>query len=154
MTDYENDPVLRILRNMGPINMSKFDDRLRLQKLAYLAQELGAGKRYFYSWYMHGPYSSPLTATLYVVEEQGMFPSAPILTKKESKIISQIRSLLGKNISKPRHLELFASIWYLCKITKDDRDTILEAMCRKKPHFKRHTVESALDALLKFKKSL
>ena len=152
--DYKNDSVLRILRSMGPISMSEFDDRLRLQKLTYLAQELGAGNKYFYSWYAHGPYSSPLTTALFLGKKQNVFDSKPVLTEKESGIVSKLKSLLGRNIYKPSKLELFASVWYLRKISRDDRATVLDVMRREKPHFTRRMVESALDATINFKKSL
>ncbi len=157
MIDYENDPVLRILRSLGPISMSIFYDRLRLQKLAYLAQELGAGPRYSYSWYVHGPYSSPLTSALFLGEELGKFSSKPILTADESAVVSRLKSLLGKKISDPSKLELFASIWYLLpskRVSSDDRETVLEVMCKEKPYFTRRSVESALAAILNFRKSL
>ena len=157
LIDFENDSVLKILRNLGPISMSEFNDRLRLQKLAYLAQELGAGDKYFYSWYTHGPYSSPLTSALYMGEEHDMFSSKPALTKSESGVVSRLKSLLGRGISKPRKLELFASVWYLLpsrRATGEDQETVLEVMCREKPYFRRSEVESALAAILDFRKSL
>lgn len=157
MLDFENDSVLKILRSLGPINMSEFDDRLRLQKLAYLAQEMGAGDRYFYGWYVHGPYSPPLTSALYMCEEHDVFSSRPTLTKSESRVVSRLKSLLGRRISNPRKLELFASVWHLLpshRATREDKETVLEVMSREKPHFKRSEVESALTAIIPFRKSL
>ena len=140
-----------------PVTMSTFYDRLRLQKLAYLAQELGAGDRYFYSWYVHGPYSSPLTSALFLGEELGKFSSRPALTEGESAVVSRLKSLLGKKISNPSKLELFASIWYLLpphRISAEDREMVLKVMCREKPHFTRRSVESALTTIIDFRKSL
>lgn len=154
--DYEDDSVLRILQSLGPINMSTFDNRLRLQKLAYLAQELGAGNSYLYSWYVRGPYSSPLTSALFLGEDLGKFSFKPKLTKKESRVVSRLKSLMGKGIANPLRLELFASIWYLLprgRISKKGLDEILEIMCREKPHFERNEVKSALKAIVDFRKS-
>ena len=149
--------MLRILRSLGPINLSTFRSRLRLQKLAYLAQEMGAGNRYFHSWYVHGPYSSPLTSTLFSGNDLDKFSSEPSLTENESRIVSLLKALMGKEISKPSKLELIASIWYLLpshKISKEDQETVLEIMCREKPHFNRSEVVSALQTVINFKKSL
>ena len=157
MTDFEDDSVLRIVRSLGSINLSTFDDRLRLQKLAYLAQELGAGDKYFYSWYVRGPYSSPLTSALFLGDEQDKFISKPSLTKNESRIVSLLESLMGKEITKPLKLELFASIWYLLpsrRSSKEDQEAVLDIMCKEKPHFQRSEVKTALKAILDFKKSL
>ena len=157
LIDFENDSVLRILRSLGPINLSAFNDRLRLQKLAYLAQELGAGDKYFYSWYMRGPYSSPLASALFLGDEHDKFIAEPHLTEDESKTVSLLKSLMGKKITKPLKLELFASIWYLLPPntpTKEDKDIVLDVMCKEKPHFKRPKVKSALETILDFKKSL
>ena len=157
LTDYESDSVLRILRSFGPISLSTFDDRLRLQKLAYLAQELGAGGRYFYSWYVRGPYSSPLTDALFMGDELGKFSSKPTLREDESRVASRLRSLMGRYVHKPLKLELFASIWYLLpsrRILAGDRKEVLETMCRTKPHFGEREIESALETIVDFKKSL
>ena len=155
MIDYENDSVLRIMRSFGPISLSNFDDRLRLQKLAYLAQELGAGNKYPYSWYVRGPYSSYLTSALFLGDEMDKFSSNPTLTKNESKVASQLKSLMGGDICKPLKLELFASIWYLLpsrKISKEDQKAVLEIMCREKPYFKKSEVKSTLKTIIDFKK--
>lgn len=158
MAYYENNSILKILRSFGPINLADFSDRLRLQKLAYLAQEMGAGDKYFYSWYVHGPYSSPLTSELFLGDRLGKFASEPpVLTENESKIVSQLKSLMGDEILNPHKLELFASIWYLLpshKISKDDMEVVLDIMCTEKPHFSRDEVESAMKVIIDFKKSL
>ncbi|MHA2303069.1 MAG: hypothetical protein ACXADH_08915 [Candidatus Kariarchaeaceae archaeon] len=42
------------------ISVSSFDERKRLQKLIYVAQEMGINLRYNFGWYKYGPYSSEL----------------------------------------------------------------------------------------------
>lgn len=150
-----NESVLRILRSLGPIRLDAFSDRLRLQKLAYLAQEMGADKKYSYSWYVYGPYSSSLTSALYSGVELDKFDSKPNLTEDEDKIASKLEMLLGKNISDPDKLEIFASVWYLLpatrEATKKDQDTIIEVMHKKKPYFKNSDVCNALGTILSFR---
>ena len=154
MTTFD-EPIFRILRSLGPIHLDTFSARLKLQKLAYLAQEMGAGKKYSYSWYVYGPYSSSLTSVLYLGVELGRFDSEPNLTKDEAEIVSKLKQLLDENISNPSKLEIFASVWYLLPTTriasKKDQDTIIEIMHKKKPHFKDSDVRNALDIILNFR---
>ncbi len=152
----ENDKVLRILRSMGPISLSRLVDRIRLQKLGYLAQELGAGGSYPYSWYIYGPYSPKLTAALYSGVESGRFDSAPDLVQDESGVVSRMKRLLGGEIPGHRTLELFASIWYMLPAGKEsemDKGHILSIMREEKPHFEPAEVESALDKIIDFRKA-
>ncbi len=157
MIESENDQVLRILRNLGPIKLDEFDDRLRLQKQAYLIQEIGATTKYTYSWYVHGPYSSSLTSALFLGDKIGKFDSKDKLRDGESRIVSRLKELLGRRISDPRQLELFASVWYLLptsrRVSKDDREGIMTVMNREKPQFTSTRVRSALDTILGFKKT-
>ena len=157
MTTFD-EPILRILRSLGPIHLDAFSARLKLQKLAYLAQEMGAGGKYSYSWYVHGPYSSSLTSVLYLGDELGKFDSEPNLTEGEVEIVSKLKQLLEENISKPSKLELFASVWYLLPTTrvasKKDQDTIIKIMHKKKPHFKDSDVRNALETILNFRDTI
>jgi len=59
MSIYEENSVLKILQHTGPINMELFRDRLRLQKIAYLSQELGTNAGFNFTFYHYGPYSPP-----------------------------------------------------------------------------------------------
>ena len=157
LTGFEDDQVLRILRSLRPINLDTFPDRLILQKLAYLAQEMGAAKEYAYSWYVHGPYSSSLTSALFLGDELNEFNSTLALTQDESEVASKLKTLLGDKLTDPSTLELFASVWYLLsalgRTSESDKDTVLAIMHKEKPHFKEPKVQSALDTILDFKKS-
>ena len=81
----------------------------------------------------------------------------PVLTAKESTIITSLKSLLDKNIFNPLNLELFATIWYLLPhdtVSKYDKETVLKVMCTEKPYFTGQDVKFTMDKILKFRKSL
>jgi uncharacterized protein YwgA len=54
-----------ILKRIGNYNPemfeSSFNDRLIFQKTIYLLQAFGLYLGYYFSWYIHGPYSTTLT---------------------------------------------------------------------------------------------
>ena len=55
MSIYEENETLRILNSLCDVSLDRFNDRLRLQKLGYLAQALGASGGFTFSWYLRGP---------------------------------------------------------------------------------------------------
>lgn len=58
--------ILRRIGNFNPIEFEDdFNSRLILQKTVYLMQEFGLNRGYYFSWYIHGPYSPALTRELY-----------------------------------------------------------------------------------------
>ena len=147
--------VLRTLRSFGPINMDNFDDRLKMQKLAYLIQEVGGGGGPFvYQWYIRGPYSPALTQELFSCEEGGGQPGAAALSGDERALAQRVRSLVGDGVDDPLELELYASVWYLTpsrRLSKSDRMSIRESMRRAKPHFDERQVREALDRIEAFR---
>ena len=68
---YDENRTLRILRHMGPVSIDRLDDRICLQKLAFLIQEMGGGGPFAYHWYIRGPHSPSLTDMLYSGDELG-----------------------------------------------------------------------------------
>ena len=152
--DFDYDSVLKILRSQGEINLDYFDERLRLQKLGYLAQELGANEGYPYSWYVRGPYSSTLTSCLFAGDDMGVFDDEVELNENENQIATLLGKLLGDKIHNPKTLELFASIWYLMpnrKLTNHDKENILKIIRKEKPHFNDNETKTTLNKIINFK---
>ena len=143
--------VLRVLRSLGPVDMSDFDGRLRLQKLAYLIQEIGGGGGPFvYQWYVRGPYSPALTEELL---STSAVPDTA-LSDGEMNLAQQVRSLVGGKVDDPLEAELYASLWYLTptrRLSEPDRESIRESMRRAKPHFTGDQVRKALDTIETFR---
>lgn len=151
----EYDSLLKVLRSFGEINLDYFIERLRLQKLGYLIQELGIDEGYSYSWYIYGPYSSTLTSALFAADDEGIFDEDVELDKKEKNVVMQLNELLGKNVNNPDALELYASIWYLMPkrtLTDDDKIRILDLLSSKKPRFSQNDIKTAINKIIEFKK--
>lgn len=145
--------VLRTLQSFGPISMDGFDDRLRMQKLAYLVQEVGGGGPFVYQWYIRGPYSPALTQELFSCAGAGGQPEAAP-SNGELALAQRVRSLVGDGIGDPMELELYASVWYLTpprRLSESDRTSIRESMRRAKPHFGEGQVRDALDRIESFR---
>lgn len=147
MSIYDENCLLRILRSFGPINLGYFNNRLRLQKLGFLAQEMGAKGDFPYSWYKRGPYSSSLAYTMFMGVEVDAFNEEISLTKEEKAIVKKMRDLLGKHLDDPDTLELFASVWYLMpnrKLSGEDVTRILEVMREEKSQYSSNDVKKAI----------
>lgn len=157
MNSSQSTSVLKILRDFGEINLEHFNDRLRLQKLTYLAQNLGATNEYSFSWYIHGPYSTSLTSTLFEGDEVGAFEAEVTLNTKERKIVKNMKNLLGEETCNPSILELYASIWYLApnrKLTEADKKHVEDLMGKEKPHFNKSEIKNALKKIISFRTKL
>lgn len=63
--------VMLALDDLGvSLDLSCFNDRLIFQKTIYLAQAAGINLGYYYHWYLHGPYCSPLTSDGYDIKTE------------------------------------------------------------------------------------
>ena len=139
---------------MGPISIDRFGERLRLQKLAFLIQEMGTGGPFAYYWYIRGPYSPSLTQMLYSGDELGAYEDAPELTASEMGVARKVQALMGDDVDSPLRLELYASVWYLAPdrvLSDEDRRSITGRMKEEKPHFDTPDVEDALARIEKFR---
>jgi len=154
MSIYEENETFRILNSLCDVSLDKFNDRLRLQKLGYLVQALGASGGFTFSWYLRGPYSSSLTRMLYNAEEVGVLGKKIPLLKEEKDIIKNLKKLLKNELNDPRLLELYASVWYLLPkrtITDEDIKYVIETISKEKPKYTRSEVKNGIVAILKFK---
>ncbi len=150
----DSDLVLRVISNISAIRLDRFNDRMYLQKLGYLIQEIHHENAFNFSWYVRGPYSSTFADSLFYHEKKGTYQISPKLVEPESKTKTRISELLGKNIKDPHTLELYASLWYLMsgkKISSKEKEDILSIMCKEKPHFQRKNIVSALEQISKFR---
>jgi len=149
MTIFDNS-VLHVLRSFGEIDLDRFNDRLRLQKLGYLAQQFGAKGGFPYSWYVRGPYSSSLTSVLYQGDELGQFHETPKLTENETNVVKKIQELMGNDVCEPRQLELYASVLYLMptKPSKENLKIVLDVMHQEKPLYSDKEISIAFEKIM------
>lgn len=97
-----------------------FDNRIKYQKIIYLLQSFGLSLDYGFTWYLKGPYSSPLAHTLYSIfnDEEIYENNKDIEFKNDyevSEIIQDFKSLLGDDIDNILYLEVLASLHYINK---------------------------------------
>lgn len=154
MTVYDNE-TFRVLNSLSDASIDEFTDRLRLQKLGYLAQELGATGWFMFSWYLHGPYSPSLTRTLYSAADIGRLGSpTDSLTSSENKIVEKMELLLGRDgLNDPHKLELYASVWYLLpnKITENVVERTVQILGERKPDFDHAEVDECISSIKQFR---
>lgn len=151
---YDQNEALRVACSLCDASLDGFDERMRLQKLVYLAQALGAFGGFTFSWYHRGPYSPSLTRMLYDADRAGALERTADLSSKEQGVVAKIKSLMGKRLGVPRSLELYASVWYLLpqpKITRQDMDRVVNTMANQKPHFKKEEVKACFRSISKFR---
>ena len=156
MSVFEENSTLKLLQHFGNINMERFSDRLRLQKLAFLSQEMGLEGGFSFTYYHYGPYSPTLTKLLYKGIETHGFPQQVTLTEEEEEIAQQINELLGEQINDHDSLELFATIWYLLPIripSDEEQQEIIDTITENKPRFERGQIQEVMNRILVFKRN-
>jgi len=154
MTIYEENPVLKILQSLGNISMDTFSERLRLQKMAYLSQQLHSDGGFFFTYYHYGPYSTSLTKLLYKGVETNSFSEQIELTEQEAETIRQINELVGDQIGNPFSLELFSTIWYLLpsrETTNTEQEETIQKITETKPRFDPVQVRETMNRIIEYR---
>ena len=107
--------VKGILNRLGAGNMGTFNDRLKTQKVQYLAQVFRISPEYIYNFYIHGPYSPDLAHDLYALETKG-FPleDQKFLSMELEERFEDLRKFLQEKDN--RNLELVATLHWLRKV--------------------------------------
>lgn len=147
--------TLGILESFGPVSLDRFNDRLRMQKLAFLIQGVGGYHAFTYYWHIRGPYSPELTRVLYSRRESDDVPDGGHLAGADRDLADRVRSLVHGKVDDPLELELYASVWYLApevELPEADKMSILDTMEWAKPHFKRERVATTLSEIEAFRR--
>jgi len=121
------------------LNLSKLEDRLILQKIAYLTQKLNLDLGYDFRWYTYGPYSRSLaydTNKILTIIESKCKESKPIdkrVLDKLDNIINIFRKIAKEENTKlSKVLEIAASITMLrYDVYPQIKDPVLEIVKRK-----------------------
>lgn len=114
------DEVLLVLSVLARLNCGKigtFEQRLKSQKIQYLAQLFGVSPAYTFNLYLRGPYSPDLAHDLYKIKEEQL---EPVKTKfvpdeLEDKFAELAKFLDDKN---NRALEIVASLHWFLRVLK------------------------------------
>lgn len=133
----------RFVEALGePANISSIDARKRFQKAVYLGQLTGVDLGYRYSWYVRGPYSSPLANDYYALsaalESDEKAPTNIILKPTAKSKLENLKSLLkvpkGVNLDESDWYEVLASWHYLLTVSKKNESSAMETMKFQKKH--------------------
>ena len=85
------------LRDLKCYSLDNIDERILLQKKIFLAQDIGLPLGYGYNWYIHGPYSTDLTAVAYQVIPEGYSSlENKCFKEKYSEMIRKVNELESK----------------------------------------------------------
>lgn len=149
------------LRDLKCWSLESINDRILLQKKIFLAQDIGLPLGYGYSWYIHGPYSSDLTAVAYQVIPQGLDSIEKISLKAPyAAIISRVNALedeIERNdlqLGVVQWYELIASIAYWNARGYDTEDKMVDKIKETKPQFTQEQIKAAYTAYSAFKKTV
>jgi len=148
--------TIRILNALTSVSLETFEERIKLQKLVYLARKMGYSPGYSFNWYSRGPYSPSLTRMLFSANEQDRLVLRDAsLSSEEGAIVDKLEDFLKDDVDNPRVLELLASIWYCLhekSYNQDEKNELADKVIRLKPEYGKEEVEKALDRILQFRK--
>ena len=125
------------------VEKDTFDERLLSQKKIFLLENLGVEIGYSYNWYIRGPYSPDLTSYI--------FANLDMLREQDLSKYS-----LSENVKankKPDSLdtsswyELLASIFYIRKMWKKNKDDAFPTLIKYKPKYTKDQFDAAVSLL-------
>ena len=152
--------VLVLLNSLTTPSVRTFNERLKLQKLVFLARQVGFDIGFSFSWYIHGPYSPSLTNFLYTANNVGILQSSPEIPKHErielEASVNRLKDFLGEDLDDPKQLELLASVWYAMPrgpVEETRKQSIARMLSQIKPNFGYEEYLSAADRIISFQKS-
>ena len=145
-----------VLRDLNCFSLETINDRILLQKKVYLAQDIGMPLGYGYSWYIHGPYSTDLTAVAYQVIPEGIDSiEGKTLKAPYDAMISKVNAIEnemeGLKIGVVQWYELIASIAYWYKRGYTEETRAIEKIKETKPQFSEKQAQSAYKVYRSFK---
>ena len=119
--------------------VNKFTDRLEMQKMVYLLQNMGISVgNYNFMWYKHGPYSQALQGDM--LNLQSSEEINVIFSIDAKRVIDDLKNAIFKNgisYSEEQWVECLGSLYYirenLLSSASSDIQVINELMSRK-PH--------------------
>lgn len=145
-----------LLKRIGIYNPelfeSSFDDRLIFQKTVYLLQAFGLYLGYYFSWYIHGPYSTQLTKDGFtLIDKYHEVPQVRFIEDEDEILFREFQFFLGTRKNDAEWLEILASLHFLKKLyPTEEKEMIINKVMDKDPHFSRGICEEAWKYLKKF----
>lgn len=136
-----------------------FEDRMRLQKLVYLAKHFGIDLEYNFTLYIRGPYSSELADDYYKIDREydGEIPEILDELITEEKVDTFIEFVKDKDTEE---LELIATLLmvlerhkpFLDSLPEEEReDLVVKTIQDIKPYFTKDKILEAIREIEKVK---
>ena len=146
------------IRDLHCFTLESINDRILLQKKVYLAQDIGLPLGYGYSWYIHGPYSTDLTAVAYqIIPEGDTAIENHSLKEPYASMITKVNSLENAiddqnlTISVVQWYELIASIEYWYNRGYSTEEKAVEKIRATKPQFTEEQIKAGYSTYVAFK---
>lgn len=106
-----------ILKRLDAGSVETFEERLRSQKIQYLAQVSGVSPAYTFGLYLRGPYSSKLADDLFKFSKENKAPDiTPFVSNELEDRFSKLQKFIKDKST--RELELIATMHWLLKTAK------------------------------------
>jgi len=134
---------MKALENAGILSFEKnrFNHRLKLQKYVYIARNFGFKAPYYYSLYLHGPYSPSLAADYYAIDN---FKSEEPIDLDE-RFVKLVRN------KSEEWLELASTVIMIKKrYANIDRGKLIELVKTAKPHATTEDLNRIIEHLAKY----
>lgn len=96
------------------LSMEKFDDKLEVQKITYVAQEYGIDLGYTFEWNRRGPYCQQVSVDAHTVLDSEIKNDAQSAGLDKAKV-EKFASFMKPYIDDTEWLEIAASLIYLRK---------------------------------------
>lgn len=148
------------IRDLHCYTLESINDRILLQKKVYLAQDIGLPLGYGYSWYIHGPYSTDLTAVAYqIIPEGDTAIENHSLKEPFASMITKVNSLENAideqklTISVVQWYELIASIAYWYKRGYNTEKMAVDKIKATKPQFTEEQIKAGYSTYVAFRTS-
>ena len=94
------------------VSMDKFDDKLELQKIVFLAQNYGIELGYPFEWYIRGPYCKQVSVDAHRVLDK---PTESKEINVDENKVKEFGAILKPYINNTEWLEIAGSLVYLRK---------------------------------------
>ncbi len=95
------------------LSMEKFDDKLEVQKIVFLAQESGIDLGYSFEWYIRGPYCKQVSKDAHIILDSNQNTISPNEANLDEEKIRGFKELLKPHLDDTEWLEIAASLLYL-----------------------------------------
>lgn len=134
------------------VEKDTFDERLLSQKKIFLLENLGVEIGYSYNWYIRGPYSPDLTsyifANLDMLREQDLSKySLSENVKEKIEIVNGLANKKPDSLDTSSWYELLASIFYIRKMWKKNKDDAFPTLIKYKPKYTKDQFDAAVSLL-------